>query len=74
VDVRRNSTGKEFHAVDAETENELSDVVQRSPDATRIAVDRQNRVDRLHLDRFSRFCTVDRTASLYFTMGYPFLP
>jgi len=28
-----------------------------------------------HLDRFSRFCTGDsRRVSLYFTMGWPFLP
>jgi len=25
-----------------------------------------------HLDRFSRFCTDERRASLYFTMGCPF--
>jgi len=58
VHVRRNSTGKEFHAVGPATENELSakrlyvrgTTVQRSPDATRIAVDRQNRVDRVRPD------------------------
>jgi len=27
-----------------------------------------------HLDQFSRFCTDDRRASLYFTMGRPFSP
>ena len=56
MDVRRNSTGKEFHAVDAATENELPAKrlyvrgIQRSPDATRIAVDRQNGVDRVRPD------------------------
>jgi len=53
VDVRRNSTGKEFHAVWAPQQkmnclpNICMFVVQSSPDATRITVDRQNRVDRV---------------------------
>ena len=56
MDVRRNSTGKEFHAVGPATENELSAKrlyvrgLQSSPDATRIAVDHQNRVDRVRPD------------------------
>ena len=48
MDVQRNSAGKEFHAVGQKMNcqpNVCMFVVQRSPDAMRIAVDRQNRLE-----------------------------